>query len=380
MKFRSIVVAGVVVATTLAWSMLVQSCCMSHACENMRFLNAQIAAGYARCCQKPPEVQETCFDELDTKLDETFALILQAKIACDSSDTDLLRETIKKMRDLWLPKIAKSETTGAMNEMTAFGHADWVNLDVTLPRNPGSCKSVTVAVVDSKAVNAEATGKATESAGSGMAGTGTDVALVVTAESPQAYTSCEFTIPDQTTFSMRFGTELTGLGLAGSVSIAQTSESFPASGSAAVGLPTDMSLKANYLGNVLRLELDKTSPFNTLEVDANGDGRLGVALTLSSDSINLIGFVQVGSTIYFNFPVHVDAGFGSLRIHSTPATPGDTITPTDPIILLGADTTPHPGIANDRCADADGNGIRDGADEVIWAQSSLSGCETAVQH
>lgn len=381
MRLRSIVVCVVIGATSLAWSMVASSCCMRHACENMRFLDAQIARGYAQCCQRPESVRELCFDELENQVDRTFQLIIQAKIACDNGDDDLLRETIKRMRELWLPKIVKSETTGAMNEMIALAHADWIELDATLPRVTGSCKAVTMAIVNDKPVNAEATGKATEAAGPGMAGTGVNVAVVVTAESAQAYQSCSYTVPDGTTFGMRFGTELAGIELGGSVSVAQTMSEFPATGSGQVGIPTAMELKASYLGASLRLELDKSSPFNTLEVDSNGDGRLGVALTLSSDSSSLIGIVQIGSTIYFNLPVHVEQGWGTMRIRAARTTPGDTITPTDPVALLGADTPPHAvAIPTDRCGDADGNGIRDGADEQIWAMSRFTECESGAQH
>ncbi len=366
------------VAVTGGWGMVAESCCERHACEQIRFLNGQIAGGYAACCQAPAAQQDACFTELNAKVSATQTLILSAKIACDNNDDAAIRDIIKQIRELWLPKIIKTAAGLIQNQMVAFGDRDWIVIDTTLPRNI-DCKPVTVSVVNNKIVNPESTGKATEEARSATPGAGgLESVTVLPSNAAQTFTACEYSLVPNTTLDLRFGNEWNNISLSGSISIAQTAQ-FPAAGSADIGLPTEVSLTATKLGQKLSLELDKTSPFNTLRVDAAGIGTLGVALTLSSDSSALIGLVQVGSTIYFELPVVMSADWSALRIVADAITPGSTITPTVPVILIGSDSPPRPGIAQDRCADNDENGLRDGADEVIYAINSQLNCQTAAQ-
>ena len=365
-------VLSVVVAGAGAWTMTVRSCCETHACENMRFLYGQIAGGYETCCQKTLAQQDACFDELDDKISATQTLILTAKMECDTNNDAAVRDIIKQIRELWMPKIIKSAAGAVQNQMVALGTHDYIALDTTLLRTNLDCKPVTVTIIGGTVVNAEATGKAAED--SPRTGDGTSPAVVVPSDAAQPYSTCTYTVPADSSFDIRFADVRNGISLSGTISIAQTASQVPDTGSADLGLPTAVSLEALYLGQKLTLELDKTCPYNTLRLDANGVGTLGVALTLKSDSHHLIGLVQIGSTIYFNLPVQMSQNWSSLRIHSLATTPGSTITPTVPAILAGADVPPHAGIAMERCTDNDGNGIRDGADALINAIESQHHC------
>jgi hypothetical protein len=364
-----------------AWAFTAQSCCQRQACENLRFLYGHIAGGYAACCQKPAEQQESCFDSLNSKVSETQSLILQAKMACDSGNNDLVRDSIKKIRDLWVPKIVQLSSGAVVNQMVAFGHQDWLQIDTTMPQVDQGCSSTTLALVGGQLVNPEATGNAAELSRSSTPGVGgAEPVLVFPANAAQSYTTCTYRMPAGASFNARFGEVYNGIALSGTVSVAQTAP-FPTAGSAQVGVPTQTSMVVSYLGQKLSLDLDKTSPFNHLTVNAGGEGTLGVALTLESSSPALIGMVQVGSTIYFALPVAVAPDWSSLRILAGPGTPGSTITPTDPIILAGADTTFAAIVPSSRCADDNNNGIRDGAEEVINAIKSQMGCEgSSAQH
>lgn len=369
-KSKMLVTAGLLV-TCSVWAATLQSCCQQRTCENLRTLSAAIARDYAQCCQATDT--QACLTATRAKEGEMHSLILQAQIACQNSDDTLLRDTIKKIRDLYATSIILNPEGKVENSLVSLGHNDWIALDITLPRLVNACVPVTSAIGATGIINAEATGTAAEST---VVGVETQTAVVVPASSTFALSSCQYEIPQGATLDLRYGTEYHDIGLSGSMSIAQTGVAIPAGGTADVGLPTKVSLKAKYLGQELTFELDKTCPFNTLRVNANGDGYLGVALKSDTNSSELLGIIQVGATLYFTFPVHVSADFSTLRIHATAAVHGDEITPTNRDVLLGADTPPHPVITSNPCADADGNGIRDGADEAINAMLQVSGCST----
>lgn len=353
-----------------------QSCCEKKACSQSQWLTTRIADGYASCCQKTGAEQTACFSELDTKVHNTHDALLAAQIACDNADDELLRDAIKRLHDIWQPK-PKPVGGVILNEMVALGRNDWLHLDAMLARSNAACVPVTVAIVGEQVVNAEATGSASEETVEAVV-TGEVPATVVSATGNQAFQSCEYLIPSGTTLDMRFGEELSGLSLSGSIAVARTVPAFPSSGIATVALPTNVSFTISKWGQTLKMDLDKTFAHNKLEVDADGNGTLGVALTLSSNSSNLIGFVQIGSTIYFTFPVQVAADWSTIRLHADPTVPGNHITPMSDMMLEVLEG--EYGLASlptDRCADEDGNGVRDGADERINVINKILGCKAS---
>lgn len=343
-------------------------------CQNLRAIKPLIADRYAGCCHLPAESRTACLQTINTDIGDAFNLILAAKIACDEGNNDLMREHLRRLRDILLPKIVSGANGQIYNTMVAMGRNDWITLDTTLtlaPQDP--CKNVTMTIVPQGIVNAEAAGKAVEDQGGE-----TGVTVVVPAASTQAFTTCTYNVPSGTTFDMRFGEEFRGVMLGGSFDLARTNTPIPENGLVVAAIPTDLQFTASKYGHKLRLSLDKTNPYNALRLDAQGKGVLGVALTLESDSSALVGLVYVGSTIYFEFPVEVNASWTSVRLMVPRTRPGNDFTPVNDLALIAADgprTSPPP-IANDPCSDLDGNGIRDGADERIYALMYSLECDS----
>ena len=317
--------------------------CERRACENIRFLNAQIAMSYEACCRAPADERTARLSEIQDKAHATLSLALIAKQACDEKDGALAREAARRIRDLWLPTVVRSADGKVVNQMIALGSRDYIVIDATLPRLPDSCTPIADAV-------------ATDNA-------------------------CTYTVPANTTFNMRFGDiARNSLSLSGSIAVAQTAAAFPSTGVGPVGLPTDDPLTARFLGQTITLDLDRTCPYNVLRVDANGNGALCVALTVDSNSPALVGFIQIGSTIYFELPVQVAKDWSAIRIHADASVPGHLLTPTDPVALAGADNPSSAVNAEDPWADTNENGLPDGADEVIYAINSRLNCRSTAQH
>jgi len=373
MKMKRLLGGALLLAATGGWSVYADGCCQREFCQNTRNLYPHIARKIETCCERQ-DAQEraACLAAAEASISEAEGHILAASLACQANDYELMREHIRRLRDILLPKIFPGPNGQIYNTLVGFGRQDWIALDTTLTLAPNTpCKSVTVTLTPQGVINAEATGKAVEDEG-GEAG----VAVVVPASSTQAYTSCTYVVPSGTTFDMRFAEEYHGVTFSGSIDLARTNPTIPETGLVVAAIPTEAQFIMSKYGHKLRMSLDKTSPYNTLRLGADGKGVLGVALALESDSSALAGLVYVGATVYFEFPVEVNAAWTSVRLNVPRARPGNELTPVEDKTLIVADgpRAELPPIGGDPCADVNGNGIPDGVDRQIHAVEYFLDC------
>ena len=350
------------------WVSATPSCCERYTCENWRALKPLIASGYSDCCRSEGDARQTCFNKYDELMNQIKLKFIEAQIACQNGDTEEARRILRDIKDKFKDLLGAvafqsiSKVDGNIeNSVALFGEDDWISLGVTLFPTPGqSCKPQSVALVGTKTVNPEATGKTVADAEGG--GGTAELAVVVPAESPAALVSCDFRFPSDTQIRVRFGTEATGT-IGGTVSLARLQT---ADGSLRA-LPTAVDLRVRMLGQTVTLVLDKSSPYNSLEAAPDGSGYLSVALTVDSKSAALAPSLYLEETYFFRFPVTVDPDFRSLRFNLTPSMPGHLYSPVSQMTLRAiGPSTPVP-VGGDPCADANGNGIPDGADRTIRA-------------
>jgi len=315
--------AIVLLVTATAWATSAQSCCQRQACEGMRFIASQISQGYEACCQGPADQRSECISKLSLKANDGIGLVLAAKQACDAGDNEAIKDTLKKLRDLFLTKVVRGSTGLGQNQMIGLRTTDYVDFRPQMAR--------TIA--------------------------------------PNSWT---YTVPAGTTATVKFREVFTGVAVAGNFSLVKTGE-MPVEGTADVAVPSDATLTWVYLGKRLTMTLDKTCEYNTLRVDNMGRGTLGVAMTLSSKDRELLGLVQVGSTLYFAFPVQLAADWNTISLQATPDVPGSQITPTVPSVLAADDVRLATG--DDLCGNTNGNpNLRDGAARLIGAMMAPLGC------
>lgn len=364
------------------WSSLAQSCCERNMCNNMRVVKTAVAAGYATCCQREGDARATCLNNLGTNTQTLLGQVLAAQVACQNGDDALLRDIIRDMKDTIKRLLEKNafqaiaqNGTRVENSIVGFGRRDWIELSATLSLPAGqSCKTQTVALVGDKVVNPEATGKVSELEAEN--GQGASLALVIPADAANALVSCQYQFPNNTPVSVRFGEEFSGT-INGTISLAALSTT----NGTYLALPTGAELKVGASGQSITLTLDKTSPYNKLEADANGTGFIGMALTVDSKSSSLAGCIYMGETFYFRLPVQVAPQWSSVSIHLTRTMQGHQYTPVADLVLTAAEgVSTLISLPTDPCVDTDGNGIRDGADEVNKAIDQTSECAGTATH
>lgn len=359
MKLLLLVLACVVPTSLLS------DCCRRHYCDGIRELRAQIASGYAGCCQNPDATaRQACLTDLNNKIQQAQSLASAAREACQSGNDILARDLVKQIRDLFKPKISLSSNGAVQNSWVIFGNADHIGGQLACCVPAGSaCKPITVSEVGGKKFNPEATGKAVENA---AAAGGSQAVTVVPASSIDAVQSCTYNLPASANLTVKFGAPEVTAQVSGSFELAN----LRAAPNGKSALPSAFDITLSAAGAVVTLTLDKSSPYNELLTTANGHGTLGVALTVDSKSPSLASSVFMGGTYYFALPVQVSDDFRCVTFVFDPARPGSEFTPVDPTLLVAADGPGTPRISDTPCADDDHNGLRDGADEMIGAMMS----------
>jgi len=150
------------------------------------------------------------------------------------------------------------------------------------------------------------------------------------------------------------------------------------SGDQSKRVPTDMVLMLQGSGISATLTLDETCPYNELSLDMNGEGYLGMAVSLSSESDALARVSQLGS-FWMVLPVSQDAS-GGLVFDTAGWSIGTEVFPIQPAtmsIVMGQTGASNdlPNEREESCADSDGNGIRDGADAIINIYDTFDACD-----
>lgn len=303
---------------------------------NDRYVVSQMPAVYAAIAQQDEENRSKLSLEHATRWSKSNLAQIASRMAYCFGLTDEQREMMVILRQLNPDTIERGEDGRVYNTGAVLGRNDWVSLDATL-----SCRKT--------AVMHESTPRVQR--GENQAAT-----------TPRVVST--YRVPANTTFDARFGHVYNTLTLSGTIDLARGDLGDSAGKAAAT--PVDAALAVRKHGNTLHLTLDKASPFNALRLDARGRGVMGMALKVDSDAAIFAGVVYVGSTIYVEIPVEVNASWTRLRLASPITRPGNELTPSREATLLAADGPFHDKEKNDDpWADANANGIVDGADALL---------------
>lgn len=334
-----------ITATILIVALLfVTGCCRRNYCEGLRQWRAQVAVGYDDCCRKPTEAErQACLSAFGEKAQSALALDSSVRMACDDGNAAEARGLVKQIHALFPPRIISvpaptaepgkpADEAKVVNTWVVFGERDWIEAG---EHGAG--------VVLKVAEGAE--GK--PAADGGPTGGGRT-----------------YTLADRSTMNVRFGADpAVPLALSGTLSISDPRAT--ATGESAV--PTALDFKLAAVGANLTLTLDKSSPYNRLETDTKGIGTLSFAATIDSSAAGLAPCWYMGATLYFVLPVSVSEDFRTLTFTMTRKQPAAKYTPVEPWVLRAADGRWKGKITNTPQADSDGDGIRDGASELIYA-------------
>lgn len=294
-------------------------------CLNDRRVCSQLPGVYAAMNLVDHEARDKKFGEYIKRSSDSSLVLLVSKIAYDFGFVEEQRDFMTILRHFNPATIERGDDGKVYNSCSILGRTDWVSLDATLTR--------------------QRTRPADDASGSQPRG---------------VYT---FTLPANTTFDARFFHAYNDLTLSGSIDLTTPEPGTPV----AEATPTRAVLVVGKNGNNLRLTLDPANPFNTLRLDPQGHGVLGMALKVESDARDLAGVVYVGSTIYVEIPVEVNEAFTRLRLASSIFRPGNELTPASATTLLAADGPFHKmDVKADAWADSNANGILDGADAILW--------------
>lgn len=353
--------------------------CCDDVCDAADDLKANVAAGYAICCQTESEEAgwSDCVQDANSRNQDMRDTLLAAQAACENGDNDLMEELLRDFYQILRGRIVEAVGPTALrsgnpiaNTYVILEPTDQISIAFTALSTISSVVKTQPMLVNGELYTAESGGVAIEA----------QTLLSVDGVAPAAsilpvmnMDAQQYQFDPSGSITVLAGPFERTLGVVkGRLTITEL-----LSGDQSKLVPTDMVLTLQGDGITTTLTLEETCPYNELVLDANGDGYLGMAVSLSSASEALTRISQLGA-FWMMLPVSEDVT-GQLVFDTSGWSIGTEVFPIQPAtmaIALGqtGNAGSLPNGRDESCADADGNGIRDGADEIINIYDNLGGC------
>lgn len=334
--------------------------CCTAVCDAETDLKTWIALQYENCCGQDAPAWDSGLEALGDDYNELFALLMVADSACRNSNADLRREILQSFYD----KLTTTAAPGLADGTVVRDGARIANLFPAL----GFDESISVALRSATPTTPLAPDPANA----------TDC---VADSLPEARPSDASPLVTRYQFAPG-GRVVLG---AGAFNRAHTLRH----GELAVAQPDDdgvartvpVSFKLEFSGNgiLTTLTLDPACPFNEVVYADAASGELRMGVRLESDSVYMDRLEWLG-TLWMVLPFTIAAD-GSMTVSTGGLVAGPTVFPvtqqTQAVLLNDPDANPPP-LPNNReetCADVNGNGIRDGADEMNNLFSAYRDCD-----
>ena len=362
MKTRMRCFSITVVAGT---SLLLGGCC-EEVCDALNDLNAHIAFQYAACCQAGGDTWGTCVTNAASQTNQLRAILVQAETACRNGQRDLARQLLREFYQLLRGQIAvaigpSQLRDGSIRNTYRVLHPDEL-ISIQLAATPigTTTTSVPTMSVDGVSYLSAASGPAVQAFI--MLNPSGAVPVAVAEPEPVGGRVVSH-------FAISTGAIRVDLGLVDeTMTIDGGTASFVSIGSDGRVVPTAFSLDLQNAGMKLGVRLEPSCPHNGLWLDENGEGHFRAAVSFQTSSEALFRLNELGP-FWMEVPVSRDAATGVLTFSTGGLVSGTMVFPvqesTMSIVLGQVGTLTVPNGQAESCADADNNGIRDGADELI---------------
>lgn len=223
-----------------------------------------------------PTQQATCITNAQNQQTALVTAYAAYLTACATGDTELIKEALKNLKDLLKPssKALIGAFGGVVNSEMVLGKEEGVCFSI-LWSSDGSTKPQDFVVVNGVKYLPEAAGSAA------LAATGGNGALTITTATGDS------AVNSSTSFEIAPGSTMcfsaSGLSMTGAVSGSLSVASVATANAAPAYLPTDAKMTIDIGGSRYTMSLDKTCKYNSMVVDANGQGTLSFRLNFASD-------------------------------------------------------------------------------------------------
>lgn len=283
--------------------------------------------------------------------------------ACQADDTEEWRYWRDYLRNQ-LPKnsIIKSSASIYVNSRTIFVTGETISINTSLTLCKPATK-ITTMYLNGKPYLPDAIGSASLKAAETTPSSSVySTAQVVKDSDPNSLSSYEYCVPAGTQVGMNLQGGVVNTNLSGTISIsglvwnAQSQQ---------VGVPTGVDLVFSDSNNKISMSLDKTNSENSVVLDANGNGAMNMAVSLSgslaSDDFDLSPF----KVLWVRIPVARSADGQTLVLGQASPMLGVEFAPIDPMARAAmesghaAPANPMPPMPTDPCVDTNNNGIWD---------------------
>jgi hypothetical protein len=270
MKHALLAAVGLATAVTLT------SCCSD---SDKKSLNEMVERAIDRnfkACESisDPTAHASCIANAQNQQTALVSAYAAYLTACATGDTELIKEALKNLKDLLKPssKALIGAAGGVVNSEMVLGKEESVCFSI-LWTSDGSTKPQDFVVVNGVKYLPEAAGSAALAATGGSG----SLTIATAAGDSAANSSTMYQVaPGSTICFNASGMSMTGA-VSGSLSLASVDGNVVAS-----FLPTDASLTISIGGSDYVMSLDKTCKYNSMVVDADGQGTLSFRMNFAA--------------------------------------------------------------------------------------------------
>jgi hypothetical protein len=265
------------VSVGLAATVSLTSCCSD---SDKKSLNEMVERAIDRnfkACESitDPPAHASCITNAQNQQTALVTAYAAYLTACATGDTELIKEALKNLKDLLKSssKAVLGAAGGVVNTEMVLGKEESVCFSI-LWSSDGSTKPQDFVVVNGVKYLPEAAGSAA------LAATGGSGSLTITtaAGDSAANSSTTYEVaPGSTICFNASGMAMTGA-VSGSMSLASTGTNVTST-----FVPTDAKLTIDIAGSRYIMSLDKTCKYNSMAVDADGQGTLAFRVNFASD-------------------------------------------------------------------------------------------------
>lgn len=352
----------------LACSAWMTGCC-DEVCDAIGDLKVWIAQNYAICCQGDPDNWSDCLGGVQDDYNAMYNMLIAANAACRNGDDTLMRQILRDFYERLLgdQNAGYQAIEGPLqaggdirNTFAAIDIGAMLNVNAATGSAFSSLTSLNTMIVDSDLYLSEAAGPA---ASIKKAQSGNDP-LIALGDPQPSYL--------QTTYSFTGGSlsvQVDGVTQTHSLNKGVLRYAEVPHGQTSRLVPTSFKWELSRNGTATTLTLDKACPYNEVVfLDAtHGSIRVGVTIDSEAEAANRLEWL---GALWVTLPFEIVPN-GSMLIGTGGWEDARVVLPVSDMseaVLVGNPAGNPPPLPNNReeaCADVDGDGVRDGANELI---------------
>jgi hypothetical protein len=362
MKFFRMIIAGAVCVA----SSILGGCCSpeKEMCVYVRARANELVDMIEICCQQPDP--SSCLAEIQGSADTLREKLNEIREACRAENDELVKSLQEEIKKLFEELRKKLNLKPAADPSQPSGYSNAAAVLITGETVTFNMAATQTSTSQEQTLEVQGEQLLPEAVGGSIAPEGSTTTGVVSV-TPVALPTVSYTLASNS--SVTLSTLFDTLQYTASGSI--TTGSWTQSGTGQKSIPTGASITLSRPNITIILTLDRSFAGNLAYVNASGDGSLDAMFKVQVSGTSAASVVALSDTLWLSIPFRLSTNKQTLDFAIRGTQAGASVIPAKAASIAASDyyfgTTPHSSAAVQApagCADSDGNGRADLADQI----------------